>query len=200
MFLSEALEHVDRLLQGFPNGGANAGKGYIGALAATLAEYPRMVATKCCDPVHGVARETRFLPTVADVVGFCELELTEMRRPLDREDRDARMREEFERRLAEDRALQDDRARRPTLDELKEKHGPNWGLTGKDPTNPDALRISREHLERANRLAFLRECAEAGIDPARGVSPSLLATPLMQSVAERYAGIPDSRQQHEAAE
>jgi hypothetical protein len=173
MFLSEALDHVDKLLQGFPNGGANAGKGYIGALAAALAEYPRMVAKKCCDPVHGIARETKFLPTVADVVAFCERETAELRRPVDREDHDRKLREEFTRRAEDEKFWAADRAARPTLDELRAKHGPTYGLKD-DPRTPEQLRVSRETMERANRTALERECAAAGMDPDRGVSPSLV--------------------------
>jgi hypothetical protein len=174
MLLSEALDQVQKLLLGFPNGGANAGKGYIGALAAALAEYPRIVATKCCHPVHGVARETKFLPTVADVVGFCERETDEMRRPIDREDRDRKMRAEFEQRAEDEKFWQADRAARPTLPELKDKHGENWGLSGGKP-DPVRAAATREQLERSNRVAFERECQAAGVDPARGVSPSLIA-------------------------
>jgi hypothetical protein len=173
MTLSEALEHVHRLLQGFPNGGANAGDGYIGALAATLGDYPRMVATKCCSPVHGVARETKFLPTVADIVAFCERETTELRRPVDREDHDRKMREEFTRRAEDEKFWAADRAARPSLDEIRAKHGPNYGLKD-DARTPEQLKLSRETLERANRMALERECAAAGMDPDRGVSPSLV--------------------------
>jgi hypothetical protein len=192
MTLSEALEHVHRLLRGFPNGGANAGDGYIGALAATLGEYPRMVATKCCSPVHGVARETRFLPTVADIVAFCERETAELRRPVDREDHDDKMRQEFTRRAEDEKFWKADRAARPSLDEIREKHGPNYGLKD-DPRTPEQLRLSRETLERANRAAFERECTAAGVDPARGVSPSLIAV-------LRERGLIPAQAQSEAAE
>lgn len=173
MLLSDALEQVNRLLGGFPNGGANAGDGYIGALAATLCDYPRQVAVKCCNPVRGVSRETRFLPTVADLVGFCERETQAMRRPVEVEDRDAALRWEMvERREAEAR-LRADRARRPTLDDLRQKHGPGWGIDGAVRPS-ESLKATREQLVRANNATFERECMAFGIDPERGVSPSLV--------------------------
>ncbi len=141
MLLSDALECVRKLVRAFPNGGANAGDGYIGALAATLAEYPRMVAVKCCDPVHGVSRETRFLPTVADVVAFCERETAGMRGPVEREDRDARILREMAERAEAEAQLQAERAARPTIDEMKAKHGPNWGLTPSEPAPPRRLSL-----------------------------------------------------------
>src|SRR5215471_13485570 len=71
---SEAISAVSRLLSVFPNGAPHDPKGYIGALAELLQQYPRVVAIACCDPLKGVARTTRFMPTVADVVSWCERE------------------------------------------------------------------------------------------------------------------------------
>lgn len=71
LLLSEALEAVHRMLSGYANR-AQAGDSYLGAIAALLCTYPRSVALRCADPLHGVSRKTRFLPTVADVVEWCE--------------------------------------------------------------------------------------------------------------------------------
>ena len=76
MILSEAIEAATAIIERYPNGGANAGDSYIGALAAMLASYPRQVAMRCADPVRGIVRTCKFLPTVADVVAFCEREVT----------------------------------------------------------------------------------------------------------------------------
>lgn len=38
------------------------------------------------------------------------------------------------------------------------------------------LKISLAKIAEANKVLFLRECEKNGIDPAKGVSPSLLAT------------------------
>src|SRR5580704_1453201 len=72
MSLSEAIDAAGLIIGAFPNGGANAGDSYIGALAATLGSYPRSVAKRCADHVHGVSRDCKFLPTVADIVAWCE--------------------------------------------------------------------------------------------------------------------------------
>ena len=74
MTISEAIEAANKIIRAFPNGGNGAGQGYIGALAATLGSYPKSVALRCADPVRGVTRDCRFLPTVADIVGWCERE------------------------------------------------------------------------------------------------------------------------------
>src|SRR5262249_45256639 len=66
--MPEAIEAVGKMISAFPSGGPQNPDGYIGALASVLREYPREIARRCADPIKGVARETRFLPTVADVV------------------------------------------------------------------------------------------------------------------------------------
>lgn len=85
MMLSEAIEAVSAMIRGYPNGGANAGKSYIGTMAALLCDYPRSIAILCADPLHGVARETRFLPTVADVVAWCEPRRADMYSTVEKE-------------------------------------------------------------------------------------------------------------------
>ncbi len=172
LLLSDALEHVEKLLRAFPNGGANAGKGYIGALASALAEYPRMVAIRCCDPVHGVSRETRFLPTVADVVAFCERETADMRKPVETEDRDARILREMAERAEAEAKLQAERATRPTIDEMKAKHGPNWGLTPTGHAPPRAL--SREYMQKINQRIHEAELKHYGMPPDSNVSAALV--------------------------
>jgi hypothetical protein len=84
---SEAIELVAKLLTCWPNANDDS-KGYIGALAAVLQDYPRCVAVKCVDPRQGVPRETKFQPTVADLVAWCEREVEGMRRIVDREDQE----------------------------------------------------------------------------------------------------------------
>src|SRR5436305_3824599 len=86
MSYSEAVEAVGKLIGAFPNGSPANAKGYIGALAAVLVDYPRVVSSKCADPLQGVARETRFLPTVADLVGWCEREKASLQQIVDRDD------------------------------------------------------------------------------------------------------------------
>ena len=71
LFLSEALEAVSDMLRGYPNR-SQADKSYIGAIGELLMQYPRQVAMRCADPFTGVARETHFLPTVSDIVAWCE--------------------------------------------------------------------------------------------------------------------------------
>lgn len=169
--LSEALELVGRLIGCYPNAG-KVEKSYLGALADLLAKYPRNVATRCCDPARGVARETRFLPTVADVVGWCERETEPLRRDVD-----------YERRV--DRQFRErDAWRAETVGDGLKAKGRAW----LDREDPDARRLSAatnaaataakaaaaHTLQEANQRLFLRECEAAGVDSSLGVSPTLL--------------------------
>ena len=42
--LSESIEAVGRIVSCYPNGGSNADKAYIGALAFALSRYPPVIA------------------------------------------------------------------------------------------------------------------------------------------------------------
>jgi hypothetical protein len=69
---SEAIELVSALVGAYPNGQPHDPKGYIGTLARLLCQYPRSIATLCADPIHGVARTTKFLPSTMEMIAFCE--------------------------------------------------------------------------------------------------------------------------------
>lgn len=86
MILSEAIEAATAIVGCYPNGGRDAGRSYLGAVAATLASYPRQVAQRCAG-VRGVVQASRFLPTVADVVAWCEAETAPLYRQAEREER-----------------------------------------------------------------------------------------------------------------
>lgn len=76
MTISEAIEAVEAIIRCYPHGGNNVADGYIGALATTLGNYPRQVARACSNPKTGIVKTAKFLPTVAEVVKWCD-EVTE---------------------------------------------------------------------------------------------------------------------------
>jgi len=125
-------------------------------------------------PTKGVMRETRFLPTVADLVAWCERETAFLRRIVDRDDREMALQREREAQRQEHEAQAAERAQRPLLEELKAKYGPNWGLTTVDDAAARGKAAHLAQVSEANRREFARECAEAGIDPNSVASPSLL--------------------------
>ena len=126
--LSDAIQAATEIVDRYPNGGKNCGKSYIGALAATLADYPMQVAVKCAG-LKGVTAECQFLPTVADVVAWCEKRTEPLRQ---QHERDRRVEQQFKDR-AQFQNEQGDRNRRLSIDELKEKYGDwrdNWRSPG----------------------------------------------------------------------
>lgn len=145
---------------------------YMDAIAAVLACYPDRVIEKVTDPRYGLPCKCQWLPTVKEVKDACESEMESERAEV----RSQRMAADAEAQIAARRAWEASRAKpRPTVEEMKAKYGPNWGLNSEDT---EAARERRQkHLDsiaKANRVIFERECEAAGIDPARGVSPSLI--------------------------
>lgn len=75
---SEAIDLVSTLVGAYPNGQPHDPKGYIGVIARLLCQYPRSIATECADPILGVARTTKFLPTTMEMIAFCEGRVTHL--------------------------------------------------------------------------------------------------------------------------
>lgn len=77
--LSEAIDLVTQMVGRYPNGGAQAGKVYIGSLAATLCNYPRSIAIACADLMTGVTATREFMPTPASIIAWCDLRKADMK-------------------------------------------------------------------------------------------------------------------------
>jgi len=129
MTLSEAIEAATQIVDGYPNGGRDAGKSYIGALAAMLASYPRQIALRCADRIHGVIRDCRYLPTPADIVTWCESRTEALRQ---QDDREQRVAAQLAQRDAYVRQETTERPKRLSIAELKAKYG-DWHHEWKPP-------------------------------------------------------------------
>ena len=130
MTLSEALEAVTSIVGCYPNGGANAGDSYLGALAHMLMDYPRQVALHCADGRNGIVRTCKFLPTPSDLVNWCEKETAMLYQRAENEERAV---QQIESRIEFEREQGEGRRHRLTYDELKEKYGDwqdNWRDAG----------------------------------------------------------------------
>jgi hypothetical protein len=170
LLISEAIVAVGRMIRGYANSG-QAGKAYIGAMADLLMRYPREVALRCVEP-FGVPKETRFLPTPADVIAWCEKAVRPMHEEAEREDS-----------FAEQLALRELWQNQVVSESLKAN-----GRTWLDRTDPKVRELTGQkereararkdtgllRIDEANKAVFARECEHDGVDPARGVSPSLL--------------------------
>lgn len=172
ILMSEAADLAANILAQFPNA-KEVSDGFIGALASVLMQYPRQCVLKCGDPLRGIAREIKFL-SLADVVAWLEKETEPMRVDVTREQR----REE---------QLRD---REAWLNEKPSERLKELGRAWLDRTDPQAQQLTAvntenaaaqkaaglEKMQAANRTIFERECRHAGVDPGRGVSPTLLKT------------------------
>jgi hypothetical protein len=117
-----AAERTKLMLDCFRTGGANSPETFVAAIAATLARYPDEVIYEVTDPRTGLPSQLTWMPTIKEVYDACERILLPIR-----------VREEREKRIAEQleaRRLEDERqANKPTYDQLKDKYGPDWGIT-----------------------------------------------------------------------
>lgn len=173
-FLSEAIDVVSSMLRGYANGGASASGSYIGALGEVLSHYPRMIALRAGDLLTGVPRDTKFLPTPADVIAWCERELEEWRTIIARDDHDKAMREEVRQRAEKETSLAEARKLRQTLQKMQDQHGQNWGIDQCEKIAPEVTEKQKATFERANRITFERSCVAAGISPNSTASPDLV--------------------------
>lgn len=164
------------MIRGYANKG-QADKSYIGAIAELLMHYPRQAAMKCADPIAGVARETKFLPTPADVIGFCEREQHPLHEEASREDRreeQLRLRDEWR-----------DGAASPRLKEM----GKAW-LDRTDPiaaqmtrTDPETQRLRDENSARL--VAQQREFVRRVWDDAGSQAPTIGGVPITPQLARK---------------
>lgn len=181
--LSEAISVVGQMLRGYPNG-QQVPDSYIGALAEVLAQYPRCVASYAGDFVRGVPRETRFLPTPADLIVWLEREVAHLRQIVQRDDEHQALIRQQQARAEQAEKAEAARAARPTYDDLKAKYGPNWGIG--QPTDEAATHAKAQLAARmaaANRTMLLREYA--GAEPVEAAPGIPVSVTLRRMLAER---------------
>jgi hypothetical protein len=157
----------------FRKGEANDPGTYVTSVAYVLSRYSDDIIVAATDPRTGLASTTDWLPTIREVTAACEMlsaEAAEFAR------RDQIIRET----LALRKAADGDRAERLTMDELRARHGPNWGFKGQREelaaAHGEGARRQNEREERA----ILAEYERLGIEPLRAgdvlISPALLKT------------------------
>jgi len=82
------------------------------------------------------------------------------------------------------RAYEEERKKaRPTIDELKAKYDPTWGIA--QPVDEPAVReATTRRLAEINERGLLAEYAAAGLEPQRTSDGTLLSLSLLRSVRE----------------
>lgn len=95
------------------------------SLGMVLDQYPADVVVYITDPKTGVQRGKTFPPTISEIVTACDNRIADLKR-----------KERFERWGSGNEPLQIEGpvVAKPTIDELKAKYGPTWGI---DPTGGD---------------------------------------------------------------
>lgn len=183
------------MLRGYANGGQQASDSYIGALAEVLLQYPRCISAHAGDLVRGVPRETRFLPTPADVIAWCERETEDLRGIVHRDDYYTTLEQQQRERAAEAERLEAVRKARPTYNDLKAKHGENWGIGQQQTAEDRAAGEQRAaRMAEANDTLLRREYDAAGEKPRQAAPGILVSRELAERLGARH------QPQREAAE
>src|SRR5882672_12913102 len=86
---------------------------YTAAVVAVLSRYPVEVAAAVTEPATGLPSRLKWLPSIAEITEACE-------------DRMPGVAPAYHAPVMLPPPM--DRSERPSLDELKAKYGPNWGL------------------------------------------------------------------------
>lgn len=193
---SEALKLVAIMLKHRDGLDPPAGPSYVKSLAARLMIEPREVAIACCDPVRGLVAEIFVRPVIADIARWCARESEPLRDWLARQDE----------RLAFDAKCGPaviDRSGRPTIEELRARLGPTFGIRRIDAI--DIMRGKRgEEDEEAARqrraaesaAAFERSCAAINHDYAQlGIEPvTVTGIPISAELAKQLGRLPKKAQ------
>lgn len=147
---SYAAERARLLFGCYRTGDANDPQTYVAAITAVLARYPEEIITQVTHPVTGLPGNGKgWLPTVKEVVDACN----EAYEPiLQNELRLKRIKEQMEMREREERG------ERPTMAQLKDKYGANWGIgepeaAKREVSSAPTIEQLRHHYQHYN-LAF----------------------------------------------
>jgi hypothetical protein len=128
------------LLGCYRTGEANDPETYVAAVTAVLSHFPEEVITSVTHPVTGLPKKSSWLPTIKEVNDACNEAIEPIRQ---HEARLKRIKEQLEMREREDRG------EKPTMEHLKAKYGPNWGI-GRH--NPIAERSANEAENKAEMV------------------------------------------------
>lgn len=113
-----------------------------------LEQYPNDVVVYVTDPRTGVQRASKFPPTIAEIVAACDSRMAHIHQQ-----------KRFENwGKNEPEMIEPPRQDRPSIEDLKAKYGPNWGMTSLDaPAKPPKPAPTKEELAehyRTHGLAF----------------------------------------------
>jgi hypothetical protein len=125
--MTEAMSLVSKIVGCYPYTDNKTSDSYIGALVEVLISYPAIVARKAADTRQGIARWSKFLPNVGELTDYCESITEPLRKQIESEDRRQQQLTDRQNYLQRETEI---RAKRLSLEELKEKYG-DWTKWGK---------------------------------------------------------------------
>lgn len=100
---------------------------YVTSVASVLESYPDEVIIHVTDPKTGIQRGCKWPPTVAEIVTACEVRMQDQ----------ARIKRLQNWGKNETPQLEGPRDERPTIEQLKEKYGENYGLAPEPESKPE---------------------------------------------------------------
>lgn len=102
-----AVQCASRIMDLYPSKNVGNPETFIVAVVEALLEFPRPVVTALMHPRHGIASQSKFVPSLAEIVNFCEI-LMEKRSQGIREARERLAVLERRERLARDKIIIDE--------------------------------------------------------------------------------------------
>lgn len=84
---NELVNAAERIISAYPNARPADPQGYVDAMVAYLAQFPRSVLEQVCDPGNGVVTRCIFPPTIAEVEEFARPIMSRLGGRLERERR-----------------------------------------------------------------------------------------------------------------
>jgi hypothetical protein len=173
---SYAAMRAKILLGCYRTGDANDPETYVAAITAILARYPEVVITAVTHPVTGLPSKKGWLPTVKEVCDACDEAVEPI---VQNELRLKRIKEQLETREREERG------EKPTLDQLREKFGGNWGLRRSEKEKAPEINVEENRAEMERQQARVRaEYEHLGMQPPSRLALSPTA---LREMAERDA-------------
>jgi hypothetical protein len=164
------------LLGCYRTGDANDPETYVAAITAILARYPEVVVTAVTHPVSGLPSKKGWLPTVKEVCDACDEAVEPI---VQNELRLKRIKEQLETREREERG------EKPTLEQLKERFGGNWGLRRSEKEKVPEINVEENRAEMERQQARVwAEYEDLGMKPPSRLALSPTA---LREMSERDA-------------
>jgi len=100
-------------------------------------QYPDHVVDYVTNPRTGIQRTSKFPPTISEIVAACDARVADIKR-----------KERFQNWGNNEPLIEGPKQEKPTLEELKEKYGPNWGIVRDEPKKPIVRAPDMEEIRR----------------------------------------------------